>query len=63
MHEDAERFVRAVRSKDSRFDGWFFTAVLTTRIYCRPDATPGSPARNERTDLVARAMGTWWRRR
>jgi AraC family transcriptional regulator of adaptative response / DNA-3-methyladenine glycosylase II len=28
--------VRAVRSKDARFDGWFFTAVLTTRIYCRP---------------------------
>jgi AraC family transcriptional regulator of adaptative response / DNA-3-methyladenine glycosylase II len=25
-----------VRSKDARFDGWFFTAVLTTRIYCRP---------------------------
>ncbi len=23
-------------SKDARFDGWFFTAVLTTRIYCRP---------------------------
>ncbi|MBB5956439.1 AraC family transcriptional regulator of adaptative response / DNA-3-methyladenine glycosylase II [Saccharothrix tamanrassetensis] len=36
MHEDAERCVRAVRSKDARFDGWFFTAVLTTRIYCRP---------------------------
>jgi AraC family transcriptional regulator of adaptative response / DNA-3-methyladenine glycosylase II len=25
-----------VRSKDARFDGWFFTAVLTTGIYCRP---------------------------
>lgn len=36
MHEDTERCVRAVRSKDARFDGWFFTAVLTTRIYCRP---------------------------
>ncbi|MFD7446466.1 AlkA N-terminal domain-containing protein [Streptomyces sp. NPDC059909] len=36
MHTDAERCVRAVRSKDARFDGWFFTAVLTTRIYCRP---------------------------
>lgn len=36
MHTDTERCVRAVRSKDSRFDGWFFTAVLTTRIYCRP---------------------------
>ncbi len=28
--------MRAVRSKDARFDGWFFTAVLTTGIYCRP---------------------------
>ncbi|MFD4258641.1 AlkA N-terminal domain-containing protein [Streptomyces sp. NPDC058534] len=36
MHTDTERCVRAVRSKDARFDGWFFTAVLTTRVYCRP---------------------------
>ena len=33
---DRERCVRAVQSKDARFDGWFFTAVLTTGIYCRP---------------------------
>ncbi|MFI1721412.1 AlkA N-terminal domain-containing protein [Streptomyces sp. NPDC020489] len=36
MHTDTSRCVRAVQSKDARFDGWFFTAVLTTRIYCRP---------------------------
>ncbi|MFF7983004.1 AlkA N-terminal domain-containing protein [Streptomyces sp. NPDC007901] len=36
MHLDREHCVRAVQSKDARFDGWFFTAVLTTRIYCRP---------------------------
>ncbi|MFD4601643.1 AlkA N-terminal domain-containing protein [Streptomyces sp. NPDC058464] len=36
MHHDREHCVRAVQSKDARFDGWFFTAVLTTRIYCRP---------------------------
>ncbi|MFE7568239.1 AlkA N-terminal domain-containing protein [Streptomyces sp. NPDC057539] len=36
MYTDTERCVRAVRSKDARFDGWFFTAVLTTGIYCRP---------------------------
>ncbi|MFF9767922.1 AlkA N-terminal domain-containing protein [Streptomyces sp. NPDC014636] len=35
-HLDREHCVRAVRSKDARFDGWFFTAVVTTRIYCRP---------------------------
>ncbi len=28
--------MRAVQSKDARFDGWFFTAVITTGIYCRP---------------------------
>ncbi len=36
MYGDFERCVRAVQAKDSRFDGWFFTAVLTTKIYCRP---------------------------
>ena len=36
VYEETERCVRAVQSKDDRFDGWFFTAVLTTRIYCRP---------------------------
>ncbi|MFA3872678.1 AlkA N-terminal domain-containing protein [Streptomyces sp. MMCC 100] len=43
MHTDTERCVRAVRSKDARFDGWFFTAVLTTRIYCRPSCPVVSP--------------------
>ena len=36
IHQDTARCVRAVQSKDARFDGWFFTAVLTTGIYCRP---------------------------
>ncbi|HEX4252116.1 MAG TPA: DNA-3-methyladenine glycosylase 2 family protein, partial [Pseudonocardia sp.] len=36
MHEDVERCVRAVQAKDARFDGWFYTAVVTTGIYCRP---------------------------
>lgn len=36
MHEDFDQCLRAVRSKDSRFDGWFVTAVITTGIYCRP---------------------------
>ncbi|MEI7030351.1 AlkA N-terminal domain-containing protein [Streptomyces pratensis] len=47
MHTDTERCVRAVQSKDARFDGWFFTAVLTTRIYCRPSCPVVPPkARN-----------------
>ncbi|ANZ15474.1 DNA-3-methyladenine glycosylase II [Streptomyces noursei ATCC 11455] len=36
MHTDTERCLRAVQSKDARFDGWFYIAVVTTGIYCRP---------------------------
>ncbi|MFC0039450.1 AlkA N-terminal domain-containing protein [Actinomadura rayongensis] len=45
MHEDVERCVRVVQAKDDRFDGWFFTAVITTGIYCRPScpAVPPKP--------------------
>ncbi|MEU5634000.1 AlkA N-terminal domain-containing protein [Streptomyces rishiriensis] len=45
MYTDRERCVRAVQSRDARFDGWFFTAVLTTGIYCRPScpAVPPKP--------------------
>jgi AraC family transcriptional regulator of adaptative response / DNA-3-methyladenine glycosylase II len=47
VHEDFERCYRAVQSKDDRFDGWFVTAVLTTRIYCRPSCPVRPPfARN-----------------
>lgn len=87
---DRQRCYRAVPSRDPRFDGWFFTGVLTTGIYCRPscpavtpkfenvrffataaaaqqaglrackrcrpDALPGSPEWNLRSDLVGRAM-------
>jgi AraC family transcriptional regulator, regulatory protein of adaptative response / DNA-3-methyladenine glycosylase II len=41
-----EQCIRAVRSKDARFDGWFYTAVVTTRIYCRPSC-PGVPPKDE----------------
>ncbi|MCX5155901.1 AlkA N-terminal domain-containing protein [Streptomyces sp. NPDC054949] len=43
MYTDTDRCVRAVQSKDARFDGWFFTAVLTTRIYCRPSCPAVPP--------------------
>jgi AraC family transcriptional regulator of adaptative response / DNA-3-methyladenine glycosylase II len=35
---------RARLARDPRFDGGFFTDVLTTRIYCRPTC-PVKPAR------------------
>ena len=45
----SDRRYRAVQSKDPRFDGWFVTAVLTTKIYCRPSRPARSPfARNVR---------------
>src|ERR687887_1520251 len=36
VYECRERCIRAVQSRAARFDGWFFSAVLTTKIYCRP---------------------------
>lgn len=89
MVDDDLRY-RAVQSHDVRFDGWFFVAVTSTGIYCRPscasvtpkrqnvrffptsaaaqragfrsckrcrpDASPGSPEWNRRSDVVGRAM-------
>jgi AraC family transcriptional regulator of adaptative response / DNA-3-methyladenine glycosylase II len=44
---DPERCYRAVVGRDARFDGWFFTAVHTTGIYCRPSCPARTPlARN-----------------
>ena len=61
MHEDFDRCYRAVQSKDARFDGWFVTAVLTTKIYCRPSCPARSPyARNVRfypTSAAAQRAG------
>ena len=36
---------RACSSRDRRFDGRFFTAVVTTHIYCRPGCPARLPAR------------------
>jgi len=40
---DPERCYRAVGSRDSRFDGWFFVGVHTTGIYCRPSCPARTP--------------------
>lgn len=90
MELDAEACYRAVQSRDTRFDGQFYTAVRTTGIYCRPscpaitpkrqnvsfhptaasaqaegyracrrclpDAAPGSPLWNIKSNLAVRAM-------
>ena len=44
--DDDSRYL-AVRSRDARFDGWFFVAVTSTGIYCRPSC-PSPPARASR---------------
>ncbi|MFJ8437443.1 AlkA N-terminal domain-containing protein [Kitasatospora griseola] len=44
MIDDEKRY-QAMRSKDSRFDGWFFVAVRTTGIYCRPSCPAVTPKR------------------
>ncbi|MFF4319881.1 AlkA N-terminal domain-containing protein [Streptomyces sp. NPDC001568] len=54
MHTDTDRCVRAVQSKDARFDGWFFTAVRTTGIYCRPSC-PAVPPKVENMSFLPSA--------
>jgi AraC family transcriptional regulator of adaptative response / DNA-3-methyladenine glycosylase II len=44
--ESFEHCYRAIRSKDPRFDGWFFTAVTSTGIYCRPSCPAMTPKRD-----------------
>ncbi|MDP4506653.1 DNA-3-methyladenine glycosylase 2 family protein [Nonomuraea turcica] len=41
---DFDSCYRAVSARDARFDGRFYTAVTTTRIYCRPICPARTPA-------------------
>ncbi|MEV4712936.1 AlkA N-terminal domain-containing protein [Micromonospora sp. NPDC049374] len=45
MELDFERCYRAVDSRDQRFDGWFYTGVTSTGIYCRPSCPAMTPKR------------------
>ncbi len=51
--DDEARYL-AVRSRDPRFDGWFFVAITSTGIYCRPSC-PSPPARVSRMRLFPTA--------
>jgi AraC family transcriptional regulator, regulatory protein of adaptative response / DNA-3-methyladenine glycosylase II len=42
---DDEHCYKAMSSRDGRFDGAFVTAVVTTRIYCRPSCPAMTPKR------------------
>lgn len=43
--DDPERCYRILLSRDARFDGWFFVAVRTTGIFCRPSCPATTPKR------------------
>lgn len=45
MTLDSHTCYRALRARDARFDGRFFVAVSSTRIYCRPVCTVKPPRR------------------
>ncbi|HEY1312543.1 MAG TPA: AlkA N-terminal domain-containing protein [Steroidobacteraceae bacterium] len=46
MELNSDACYRAVRAHDRRFDGRFFVAITSTRIYCRP-ICPARPAKRE----------------
>jgi AraC family transcriptional regulator of adaptative response / DNA-3-methyladenine glycosylase II len=45
MRIDTDACYRAVKTRDARFDGRFFTGVITTGIYCRPICPAPTPRR------------------
>lgn len=49
MEPDHEACYRALSTRDARFDGRFFIAVRTTRIYCRPICPARTPKRENVT--------------
>jgi AraC family transcriptional regulator, regulatory protein of adaptative response / DNA-3-methyladenine glycosylase II len=61
MRMDALACYRAVESRDTRFDGVFYTAVRTTGIYCRPSCPARTPkpanVTFHRTAAAAQAAG------
>ncbi|MQA99976.1 MAG: helix-turn-helix domain-containing protein [Actinobacteria bacterium] len=61
MDLEHDRCYRAVRSRDRRFDGRFFTAVTTTGIFCRPVCPARTPRRENvtffRTAAAAEGAG------
>jgi AraC family transcriptional regulator of adaptative response / DNA-3-methyladenine glycosylase II len=46
---DADVCYRALKARDTRFDGLFFVAVRSTHVYCRPVCTVKTPKRENCT--------------
>lgn len=55
MELDPQVCYRALRTRDARFDGRFFTAVRTTRIFCRPICPAPTPKREHCTFVASAA--------
>lgn len=51
--------MRVVQSKEARFDGWFFTAVSTTGIYCRPSCPVVAPKVENMRFIRVRRRRNW----
>ena len=55
MRLDGDACYRAVKTRDSRFDGRFFTAVRSTGVYCRPVCPARTPRRENCTFYASAA--------
>jgi AraC family transcriptional regulator, regulatory protein of adaptative response / DNA-3-methyladenine glycosylase II len=54
MELDSDACFRAARARDRRFDGQFFVAITSTRIYCRP-ICPARPAKRQNMRFYSNA--------
>jgi len=54
MELNDEACYRAARARDRRFDGRFFVAITSTRIYCRP-ICPARPAKRDHMRFYSNA--------
>ena len=60
--DDFERCYRFMRSRDPRYDGFFFVGVTSTGIYCRPSCPARTPQRrNIRLFAAAAAQAEGFR--
>ena len=63
MIPDFDTCYQAMQSRDARFDGWFYVAVSSTGIYCRPSCPAMTPQRRHVSfyPTVAAAQGAGFR--
>src|SRR5947209_8339616 len=47
VNPDEDRLYQAIQEKDERFDGLFFSGIVTTGVYCRVVCPTPQPAKRE----------------